>query len=276
MEEQKDPTFVSHALEAGHRLGTGTITELAGVPLILIPEGYKAELHPELMQQPALIDQQIRTETAASFVEYFNEFAAENSIIFCETETARFVGIIDYHFATSHSDTPAWCKHRVIFECRETPEWEEWHFASGTTMNQTQFALFLEDNLEEIISPPGAQMLEIATTLKAKTKITFTSAKRLNDGQTQFQYVEDQEGSGGINGEVKIPETFQLGMRIFEGGTAYELEARFRYRITDGKVVMWYDLVRPHKAYRAALADTLAQIKHRLKDTLIIHGSPRS
>jgi len=78
----------------------------------------------------------------------------------------------------------------------------------------------------------------------------------------------------GIKGNIEIPETMKLGIQIYEGGSAYELEARFRYRIREGKVAMWYDLVRPHKAQRAAVNDVFEQIQQQADAALIIHGRP--
>jgi hypothetical protein len=52
-----------------------------------------------------------------------------------------------------------------------------------------------------------------------------------------------------------VPETFALGIAVFEGGDRYHVEARLRYRIADGgKMTMWYDLLRPHKVLEDALS----------------------
>jgi uncharacterized protein YfdQ (DUF2303 family) len=52
-----------------------------------------------------------------------------------------------------------------------------------------------------------------------------------------------------------VPETFALGIAVFEGGDRYHVEARLRYRIADGgKMTMWFDLLRPHKVLEDALS----------------------
>ncbi|RLJ20005.1 hypothetical protein DJ031_06760 [bacterium endosymbiont of Escarpia laminata] len=260
---------IQAAIEAGKALGTHAITDVEGVPTLIVPEGFTAKQYPDLMEHPKRTEQVVRTDTAGSFIEYFNRFGDDNSAIFCDLEDAYFLGIIDYH----SEDHAKWLNHQVKFTCKQTPEWSAWERGSGQRMDQLKFAFFIEENLEEIINPPGAEMLEIATTLKAKTKINFTSAQRLDNGQTQFQYVEEIDGSAGIKGQISIPETIKLGMRLFEGGDAYEMEARFRYRIKEGQVAMWYDLVRPHKVHRAAVDSVFEQIKKQAKCQLIIHGS---
>jgi len=262
-------TDIQAAIEAGTIIGSREILDLAGIPAVITPRGFTFKLHPELLDKPRRIEQQIDTETAASFIEYFNRFSDDHSAIFCDIDNASFKGIIDYHDVAA----PAWGLHVIQFNCKKTPEWNAWADNNGEKMDQTDFAFFLEDNLEEIVSPPGAQMLEIVSNLKGNTSVSFTSSKRLSDGQTQLQYIEEHEGSAGVKGDIKIPETFQLGMRVFEGGEAYQINARFRYRITNGNIKMWYDLVRPHKVIQAAVEDEYQEIKQQTKCQLIIHGN---
>lgn len=259
---------ISAAIEAGRELGERSLKEICGVPFIILPQDHTAKLYPELLEHPQRTEQSVSMHTAPSFIEYFNRFCNDSSAIFCNIDEASFIGVIDYH----REDEAQWCSHRVSYRCKQTKEWTNWKASSGKKMNQIDFAYFIEENLLEIIEPAGAQMLEIATTLKAKTKLSFTSAKRLSDGQTQFQYVEEMEGSAGQKGNINIPETLKLGMRLFEGGDGYELEAKFRYRISEGNVLMWYDLVRPHKVHQSAVESIYDQIKEQADCDFILHG----
>lgn len=270
-ETEYRPTDIQAAIEAGKRLGSLDIKNVEGVPVLLAPADMQLIQLDKLMPKPPRVDAKVNTETAPSFIDYFNEFATDHSVIFCDIDAGRFHGIIDYH---ADKDTPAWGDHRVTFTAKPTKEWGAWTKSDGAKMSQLDFAYFIEQNLDEIRTPPAAQMMEIALTLKAKTKLNFESGHRLSDGQVQFQYREDLDGSAGVKGDIKIPETFTLGMRVFEGGDAYEMEARFRYRIKEGQVAMWYDLVRPHKVHRAAVEDIYARIKEQAKARLVLHGNP--
>lgn len=271
-EDNQRITDIQAAIEAGKEIGSSAkIHEYNDIPFAILPKGMAMQEMTSLMHRPQRIKQIITTETAVSFIDYFNEFATDHSMIFCDVDAAKFKGIIDYH---ADKDTPAWGDHRVTFTAKPTQEWESWNKNNGVKMSQVDFAFFIENNRDEIRGPDPAQMLEIALTLKAKTKLTFESGHRLNDGQVQFQYREDMDGGAGVKGDIKIPETFTLGMRVFEGGDAYEMEARFRYRIKEGQVLMWYDLVRPHKIHRAAVEDIYARIKEQAKARLVLHGEP--
>lgn len=260
---------IQAAIEAGKQLAAQQVHTVNGMPLIIAAPGMEVHELPHLRERPARVKQAVSVGTAAAFIEYFNEFATDHSVIFCDIDAGSFRGVLDYH---ADRDTPAWGDHTVTHVCQTTKEWDAWLKANGQKMDQIAFAFFIEQNLEEILTPPGAQMLEIATTLKASTKRNFMSGTRLSDGQVQFQYMEEHEAGAGVKGELKIPELFTLGMRVFEGGDAYSMEARFRYRIHEGKVLMWYDLVRPHKVHRAAVEDVFQKIKAQAKCRMMLHG----
>lgn len=261
---------IRDAIDAGVQIGAQSVKQIEGIPHTLIPPGYTLIGHPKLLENPRRTVQRVKMITTDSFINYFNRFSSDDSVIFCNIDAAKFTGIIDYH----DKSTPAWCNHIAEYTCAKTPEWVTWSKKDGIPLGQSAFAEFIEQNLEEIIQPTGAEMLEIATTLKANTNIKFTSGKRLSDGQTQFQYHEEIDGTAGQKGQFKIPDEFKLGMSVFEGGEAYEIRAKFRYRIKDGQVSLWYDLLRPHKTYRAAVDDIFLRIEQLAECHLILHGTP--
>jgi len=189
-------------------------------------------------------------------------------IVFCDVENAVFAGVLDYH----NPDRPNWCEHVVRLECAQTREWREWTENDGQAMDQIKFAYFIEQHMDEIVEPKAAEMLEIVTTLKAKNKVTFESGIRLANGQVQFQYREEIDGQAGIKGELKVPEEFTLGIRVFEGEVAYKVVARFRHRVREGKVMMWYDLVRPHNIVRDAVENIADRICEKVQASLFLNG----
>lgn len=261
---------IRDALLAGVQLGSMEVKEIQGVPAVMVPEGMQVALYPELMPSPGRLSQKITTDTAQDFIEYFNNFSTEDSVIFCNTERGEFTGVIDYH---AENKRPGWCEHRVTHRCKTTKEWDAWNANNGKKMTQVDFAYFIEQNLDEIASPPSAQMLEIVLTLKSQTKVHFDSGQRLTDGQVQLRYHEEIESGAGPKGELKIPETIGIGVRVFEGGDAFSVTARFRYRMSEGKVHMWYDLVRPEKVRDTALEDVYRLFSSKADASMILRGS---
>lgn len=233
-----------------------------GLPSVIVPRDYQVETFPETLDRPLRLAQSIEATDAQSWLDYWNRFADDHSTAFFNQKIGKLLGILDYH-ETLDDDAPLprHGEHRVAYAFPQTVEWQRWQSHSGKPMGQADFALFIEDAIPDIVSPPGADLLEIVTTLQAKTGITFASATRLDNGQVQFVYQEDIKGTAGAKGTLKIPDTLQLGIRLFQGMAAYAIEARFRYRIKDGGVTFWYDLVRPERIVEDAMGQVYDQIK---------------
>ena len=104
-------------------------------------------------------------------------------------------------------------------------------------------------------------LLTVATTMQAKSDINFSSAKRLQDGQTQLVYNEVINATAGATGELKIPKTFALGLRLFKNGTGYKLVARLKYRLHSGAVKFHYELERHENAIDDAFSDYIKQVR---------------
>lgn len=220
-------------------------------------------LFKELLVTPLRTEQHVIIQDAESFAEYINKFGDDDTAIFVDEEKASLVAILDYHRDTAK---PRHCAHTATYTCPQTKEWNTWLHNSGKRMSQEEFALFIEDNAEEITSPSSAEMLEIASTLKADINTTFRSSTRLDNGQVQFNYNENLNGTAGAAGQLEIPQEIKVVVTPFRGGPSYTRTARFRYRIKEGQLVLWYDLVRPHRVIEVAVSDTLEVIKKNVKN----------
>ena len=126
-------------------------------------------------------------------------------------------------------------------------------------MTQVDFARFLEENMPDVVEPNSAELLQVALTFEAKKSVEFSSGVRLNNGQIQFQYDEVVRGTA-QKGTIEIPEQFVLGIPIHVNGPAYRIPVRLRWRLQEGKVVFWYEIVRPHRF----IEDALKEIRERV------------
>ncbi|WP_339678268.1 DUF2303 family protein [uncultured Zhongshania sp.] len=198
------------------------------------------------------------------------KFSTAASVMFVDVQNGRFVGVLDYH---ESPEAPAHGNHIIKYECPKTPEWGKWLAANGRQMDQVQFAYFIEENAPEIVDPSSAEMLEIATTLQSKNNASFSSAIKLENGQTQFSYIEKMDEKAGVNGQLTVPSIIKLGIKPLHGQDAYAMEARFRYRIQkEGGLVMWYDLIRPERIFEDAVNDVLSRIKDGMSKGTLIEG----
>jgi uncharacterized protein YfdQ (DUF2303 family) len=257
-----DQNNTQAAIEAGKQLASKQFT-VNKTELMLVPEGFSVQVLPG-QDKPRYVGEHIQHETAESFLQYYALNATYNTAIFLKSATNTFTAIFNYHEFKPEGEAetlPNWCDHKSSFELKLTPEWDSWQKNNGRKMSQEDFAEFITNNLEEIIDPPGAQMLEIATSLQAKTKVNFSKAIKLSNGQTSLEYSEEINGTAGPKGDIKIPEEFTIGMRLFKGAEAYQMKARLKYRIETARLIMWYELIRPHKVIEANVETTKAFIK---------------
>jgi uncharacterized protein YfdQ (DUF2303 family) len=138
-----------------------------------------------------------------------------------------------------------WADHRIDYRPNYSVDWIAWTNNDGKRKGQADFAQFIEDNAPSMVEPAAADMIEIARSMEAKKKVRFASAIRLSDGQTQFAYEEEMQGTV-LKGTMLIPEQFKIGIQVFVGGDRYAVDCRLRYRIEDGRLAMWYEMIRPH------------------------------
>jgi uncharacterized protein YfdQ (DUF2303 family) len=256
--------YFAAALAAGKKMAEPALLVINGTQVLLHDERLKLTAFEDQRERPHRIKKTVETTDAQSFIDYFNRFADDNSTIFVDVENRSFLGVLDYHEGSADSEaanTPRHGSHLVSYKCPLTPEAKKWLDNNAAKKNQTEFAEFTEEGAPEIVEPSAAEMLEIALTMQAKTGVDFSSGIRLDNGQVQLTYREDIQGTAGTTGQMKIPSKIALGIQLFQGGDRYRVEANFRYRLSAGRMTLWYDLIRPH----IALADAVKQIQEKIK-----------
>lgn len=244
--------------------------ELEGHPLLLTKDDRIISLE-RFMAKPRRQRATVLLYEAASFIDYVNAHNRQSMThIFAKANErgGEFCAIIDYHprglLDGGHGDHI--CK--LILEA--TPEWKRWIEKSSQLLTQESFAEFIEDNLTDIIEPDGATILEMAQLLQGKKSVAFKAGRNLRDGSIQLEYSEEiQLNGGGINRRddtMKLPEKFKLGICPFVGANGVEIEARLRFRISNGGSLHFaYILNRPFKVVEEAFLATRSDIESKTK-----------
>ena len=241
------------------------------VPYVVVPNEYHVEGLDKYQRNPARLQQTVSVFNTKSFTEYFTDYCNEDSRIFVDVQKPAIVAVLDYHIA-GVTPTPNWTMHRLFYQFRETTEWKTWAASNKKAMTQADFAHFIEDNVLEVVQPPAAQMIEIARSLEAKKNVNFSSSIRLSNGEVQLNY-EETINATAAKGSLGVPETFELGIKPFEGADSYALTARLRFKFNQGGLVLWYDLVRPHKVIEDAVNTVVAAIEASVNKGTITWGA---
>lgn len=256
---------VQAALDAGLAMANQQ-QPLSAHGFVVLPAGASVRSLEQMCGEPQRPRGTVSLRDMRSFIAYVVERSSEEP----EADTRRIYGVVTPKPSfrcvfNDHGATHAgWRDDIALFDCPLSEEWQRWTAKNGVKMDQEAFAQHIEDNLPDIAEPTAADMLEVSRSLEAKKKVNFASGLRLSNGQTQFTYEEQVEGTA-AKGRILVPEVFALGVPVFEGGDRYRLEARLRYRIADGgKLTMWYDLLRPHKIIEDATAFVWKSIEAEL------------
>lgn len=215
----------------------------------------------------------VKLRDAASFIRYWIDHAQAHSRIYATLQPAAFVAVFDDFDLVNPSlaiaAQAAYRGFRALFEVPASREWTLWAKANREQMSQLRFAEFLQDNLPDIVEPEGATLLEMALNFEAVQAGSFVAAQRLQDGSHNLAWKADNNAGG----TVRLPEHITLKIPVFENDEAAVVAARLRYRIKDGGLAIWYELVRPHKVMEQAFRNTWARIA---KDTgaVVLLGTP--
>ncbi|MDR5815835.1 YfdQ family protein [Caballeronia sp. LZ033] len=248
-----------------------------GKPFVIVPEGFKTQTLEDVFANPARAAGTVKLRDAASFIEYFNRQKRPESLIYASLDPARILGVIDDHLAYDEAlagDDKAkganWRAYRVEFPVPASREWKTWTSKDRQPMGQLELAELIEDNLPDITSPDGSTMLSIALNFEASKEGNFVSAARLQDGSTNFVWKEDVNATGN---KIAMPSQIRLSIPVFENGAPYSIDARIKYRIKDGVLKIWYELIRPHKVLEAAFRAVWAQIEEQTAKKILL-GTP--
>lgn len=237
--------------------------EVGGTMHLVIPDGHK---HIDLTGLIEKAGQAPRRKTGTvhlSDIASFNVFVADQGepgkvYIYADPEARTLTAVLNDHV---HSDDEAgWRDHRAVFKAELSREFGTWLANDRKPKEQEEFAIFLEDNIADVVEPSGETLLQVALSLQAKTEVNFTSHKRLDNGQIQFAYNEVIDARAGA-GLLEIPREFTIGVRLFKNADGYKVRARLKYRLSAGKVKFWYELDRAENAIEDAFQAYIDQAR---------------
>ncbi len=233
----------------------------------VFPNGTVVSLENELLDaKPKRQRAKVNLYEVNSFIDYVKRFKiVATSVIFGKaTETGgSMCAIIDYHDAGDAAKAN-WGEHQCDLTLASTPEWIRWITKNNVSMTQGQFAEFIEDNLQDIINPDGAALLDMVQFMEGTKSVKFKSGKNLRDGAIKFEYSEEITETAGArrDGDMTLPGRMTVRLRPFFGQTGVDIGARLRFNIGDnGGVTFRYVLDRPFNVIEQAFNALTAQVE---------------
>lgn len=246
-----------------------------GSPFLIRTDGTLVPIEGHL-PAPTAIRGRVEFHDGASFSEYVNRFKDAGTTVFADRTKLAFAAVLDYHVAhptDSDPTEPRWGRHRAGYAIQLTDEWKEWAGANGKEMNQLAFSSWFEDRIPDILEPAGAVIVELSRSFEAKKDVQFSGRINPDVGSVSLLYTEDVSGVP-REGSIMLPRTFKLSIEPFQGAEKVTIDARIRFRVTDGKVMLRYELVRYKHVLEDAFNEELADITAQLGEgTVILAGT---
>lgn len=246
------------------------ISEQAGnLKRVALPPGWsliEKDDDQRLLASPRRKIARVRLHDSESFIAYLKRHGSLcDSTIWCIADykagKVGFTGVINDH---GEDETSAdWRDHRASFTPEFSEEWLRWTAKNKSPFSQAEFATFIEDNLKDIASvegsATGAQMLEMALSFEANQDMRFKSAIRLQNGGVQMSFTQDDDSQ--TLAKMQMFDRFSIGLPVFWNGDPYRVDARLRYRVREGKLAFWFELIRQDKVLEAATQTLITQIR---------------
>jgi len=204
----------------------------------------------KMLSAPRRKTARVTCDDADSFIAYIARHGSDLACtLWCYADYAvgkvGFTAILNDTGEADHAS--GWRDHIATFNPTPSEEWKRWTEKNTVAQHQAEFATFIEDNLKDIVSadslPSGAQMLEMALAFEAHQDMRFKSAIRLQSGGIHMAFTQNDDDQ--TIAKMRMFERFAIRIPAFWGAEAHQIEARLRYRVRDGKLAMWYELIRP-------------------------------
>lgn len=259
---------LAETIKQFHETKTLDAKTLGEAPFAIVPEGKELTSLKSILDEFRLLPDRRRgtahLRDAESFVTLANRFKSADSAIFADPNRAapKLVAVFDYHPAGGEATKADWLKHFASYAPPLSDEWKAWNGKNGSSMQQADFAAFIEERVTDLIVPKlddprlktyadlvegvwatPSQMVQLSRSLTINVESVVKNAQTLNSGEVSIIFEEIHKDGAGE--PLKVPTLFTIAIPVFYAGDLYRIAARLRYRRNGGTISWSYQLVRP-------------------------------
>lgn len=230
LETSPAPRSVLDATIDAARLADPLLEMPEGRTYAFVPDGYQLKDISDPDRLSPHVRQAVTVDDRASLTGYANRFSDERSIIIADLDAGTIRVALDWHRGNQGNDPlkAELARHSATLRLRSSEEFARWDAMEGEMHAQADFAVFIEENVSDVINPEQATLLEICRDLEATQDNAFKSGVRLENGDRTFKFEQDTR----VKGEIHVPSEIALLIPIYHGEEPVELRAKFRFRAT--------------------------------------------
>lgn len=194
--------------------------------------------------------------TPDDFIDLINRLSnVDHTTAWGDVERGTFTAVINDHAGW---DKPGWRDHTAQLVLQQDEDWKRWMQRDNKLTSQADFSEFVEDVYHTVVDPDAATMLEVSRTMRAATRVEFSQSTRLDNGDVQIRYEEATDGKAGEKGQLEVPERVTVRLSPWRGVEPRDMEARLRWRINGGQLLIGYRVMRPD-VFRDEVFDGLVE-----------------
>lgn len=283
-------------IAATERLSGVETIELREFEVAVVPAGKTLQslkaLRDEYAVAPDRISGTATLRDEASFIAHVLEMRLSTTRIFANPDASApsLQAVYDYHEVSADTQSPAFGVHRAHWPLALSKEWKAWTSHAGKSMSPTEFAEFLElyvpdvywgdqhsdftkkliEQLELRLATPSS-LIALSRNLAVNVDVQVRQAQTLSSGEIALTYVEQHRDGEGQ--PLRVSNAFLIAIPVFFGGPTYQLLARLRYRLREGKITWAYDLHRTDLAFDAAFKEICERVQDSAGRTVFL-GAP--
>lgn len=237
--------------------------------------------------------------TLESLIDHTNRFKDADTAVFADNrrDTPCLLTVFDYHRIGAEG-APRFGTHRASYQFPLSDEWQAWAKFDGATMDQSEFAEFLEDRIGDVEVPPElggddeptqklaallarlggrlagpATLMDLSRGLKVTADERVHQALNLSSGESQIQYACEHRDEQGA--PLKVPNLFLITIPVFNSGDVFRIPVRLRYRVRGGAISWSYHLHRTDQVFDAAFTDACRMVIEATELPLFV-GKPEA
>lgn len=252
--------------------------------LVIAPQGMSVKHVKDFVDKERIAPEILKGTTALhtcdSFIEFANRYKSDNSAIFYSKQQQKITCIFD----CATKEQASFEQHKAVYAFPFSKELQAWANNNGEKMSQLNFAMFIEQNVLDLAEPPAPdkespalkeirmrcggfyapvnKMIELSKGIAVRADERAVIKHDLNTGEATINFSSEHTD---VNGDaVKVPNMFVIVIPVLEGGKAYQLPCRLRYRLNNGSVIWWYEVINLDKAIELAVNEELEAIKEKI------------
>jgi uncharacterized protein YfdQ (DUF2303 family) len=230
------PMAALNAAIDGARIADPLVTAADGREHVFVPQGFTLKDISDPNRLPEHISQTVIVDDRDSLTNYANRYSDKRSILLADYEAGKIIARLDWHKNNEEGLSRQHSAHTATLQLKDSEEYSRWNEMEGEMHSQQDFALFIEENVADILHPDHTTMLEICRDLEATQDVSFKSGVRLENGDRSFTY-EDQTK---VKGDMIVRTEIGLEIPLYYGEQPVEIRAKFRFRPTPSGLLLGF------------------------------------